>query len=72
MISQNYNAIDFVNELIRKIRIKEKQLEIAKESQMHYVAEAIETQLLDLRNQLSQSPTEEPEFHALMSLLEDF
>ncbi|MBD2362782.1 hypothetical protein H6G36_16605 [Anabaena minutissima FACHB-250] len=72
MISQDYNAIDCVNELIRKIRVKEKQLEIAKASQMDYVAEAIETQLLELRNQLSQSPTEEPEFYALMSLLEDF
>ncbi|MGH1396658.1 MAG: hypothetical protein ACRAVC_21885 [Trichormus sp.] len=72
MISQDYHAIDSVNELIRKIRVKEKQLEIAKEAQMHYVAEAIETQLLELKHQLSLSPTEEPEIYALMSLLEEF
>ncbi|HIK05361.1 MAG TPA: hypothetical protein IGS40_11720 [Trichormus sp. M33_DOE_039] len=71
MISQDYNTIDFVNELIRKIRIKEKQLKIAKESNMNYVAEAIESQLLELRHQLSESQ-EEPELHALMNLLEDF
>jgi hypothetical protein len=71
MISQDYNAIDFVNELIRKIRIKEKQLKIAKTSNMKYVAEAIESQLLELKNQLSDSQ-EEPELNALMNLLEDF
>lgn len=72
MISQDYNAVDSVNEVIRKIRIKEKQLKIAQESNMNYVAEAIEHQLLELRNQLSQSPEEEPELYALMNLLEEF
>ncbi|AFY46163.1 hypothetical protein Nos7524_0241 [Nostoc sp. PCC 7524] len=71
MISQEYNAVDCVNELLRKIRIKEKQLKIAQESNMIYVAEAIENQLLELRQQLSASPEEEPELYALMSLLDD-
>jgi hypothetical protein len=71
MISQEYNAVDCVNELLRKIRIKEKQLKIAQESNMMYVAEAIENQLLELRQQLSASSEEEPELYALMSLLDD-
>ncbi|WP_427162029.1 hypothetical protein ACQFX9_11005 [Aliinostoc sp. HNIBRCY26] len=71
MISQDCNAVDFVDELLRKIRIKEKQLKIARESNMNYVAAAIESQLLDLKNQLSDSQ-DEPELNALMNLLEDF
>ncbi|AUT04403.1 hypothetical protein CLI64_17545 [Nostoc sp. CENA543] len=71
MISQDCNAVDFVDELLRKIRIKEKQLKIARASNMNYVAAAIESQLLDLKNQLSDSQ-DEPELNALMNLLEEF
>ncbi|QLE54431.1 hypothetical protein [Nostoc sp. TCL26-01] len=69
MISQDYDSIYLSNELLRKIRIKENQLKIAHESNMIYVAEALEAQLLELRDQLSESP--DPEFQALMSLLDD-
>lgn len=69
MLSQDCDSISVVNELVRKIRIKENQLKIAKESNMLYVAEALEAQLLELRSQLSESP--DSEFQALMSLLDD-
>ncbi|BAZ54085.1 hypothetical protein NIES4103_67700 [Nostoc sp. NIES-4103] len=70
MLSQDCDSISVVNDLVRKIRIKENQLKIAKESNMVYVAEALQTQLLELRSQLSESP--DSELQALMSLLDDF
>ncbi|MDZ8026086.1 MAG: hypothetical protein RMX97_15540 [Nostoc sp. DedQUE11] len=69
MISQDYDSISVVNELLRKIRIKESQLKIAQESDMVNVITALETQLLELRHQLSESP--DSELQALMSLLDD-
>jgi hypothetical protein len=69
MISQDCESVDIVNDLLRKIRIKESQLKIAQESNMVYTAEALENQILELRYELSQS--QDPEFQALMSLLDD-
>ena len=69
MISQDYDSIYAVNELLRKIRIKESQLKIAEESNMVNVTTALETQLLELRHELSES--QDSELQALMSLLED-
>ncbi|MBW4685729.1 MAG: hypothetical protein KME40_11670 [Komarekiella atlantica HA4396-MV6] len=69
MISHDYNAIDVEEKLLRQIEIKENQLKIAQESNMVYVAEAIESELLKLRSQLPES--QEQELQALMSLLDD-
>ncbi|MBW4557056.1 MAG: hypothetical protein KME59_14130 [Trichormus sp. ATA11-4-KO1] len=69
MISQDYDAISAVNELLRKIRIKESQLKIAQKSHMIYTSEVLKNQILELQHQLSES--QDPELHALMSLLDD-
>ncbi|NDJ24671.1 hypothetical protein GS682_24115 [Nostoc sp. B(2019)] len=69
MISHDYNAIDIEENLLRQIEIKENQLKIAQESNMAYVAEAIESELLKLRSQLPEP--QEQELQALMSLLDD-
>lgn len=69
MIVQHYDAIHVEESLLRKIKIKEHQLKIAQESNMPYVAEALQKQLLELRCQISQS--QDREFQALMSLLND-
>ncbi|MFN6558641.1 MAG: hypothetical protein RMY28_002395 [Nostoc sp. ChiSLP01] len=69
MISQDYDSISAVNDLLRKIRIKESQLKIAQDSDMANVVTALETQLLELRDRLSESP--DSELQALMSLLDD-
>jgi hypothetical protein len=69
MISQDYDSIYAVNELLRQIRIKESQLKIAEESNMLNVTTALQAQLLELRHQLSES--QDSELQALMSLLED-
>ncbi|BAB74949.1 hypothetical protein ACN23B_16335 [Anabaena sp. FACHB-709] len=69
MISHDRDATSVVNQLLRQIKIKENQLKIAQDSNMLYVAQALETQLLELRSQLSEPP--DLEFQALMSLLDD-
>ncbi|MDB9319894.1 MULTISPECIES: hypothetical protein [Cyanophyceae] len=69
MISQDYNSIDAVNQLLRKIRIKESQLKIAQSSNMLYTSQVLKNQILELQHQLSES--EDPELDALMSLLDD-
>ncbi|HYW18689.1 MAG TPA: hypothetical protein VE956_05125 [Nodularia sp. (in: cyanobacteria)] len=69
MISQDYDSIDAVNELLRKIRIKESQLKIAQTSQMVYTSQVLNKQILELQHQLSES--QDPELDALMRLLED-
>jgi hypothetical protein len=69
MIYQDYNAVDAVNELLRKIRIKESQLRVAKTSNLLYTSEVLQNQILELQQELSDS--ENPEIAALMSLLDD-
>ncbi|MBD2439496.1 hypothetical protein [Nostoc sp. FACHB-110] len=69
MISQDCESVDIVNDLVRKIRIKESQLKIAQESNLIYTSAALESQILELRFKLSQS--QDPELDALMSLLDD-
>jgi hypothetical protein len=69
MIYEDYNAVDAVNELLRKIRIKESQLRLAKTSNMLYTSEVLQNQILELRKELSDS--ENAEIAALMSLLDD-
>ena len=69
MISQDYDSIDAVNELLRKIRIKETQLKLAQTSNMVYTSKVLKSQILDLQHQLSES--NDPEIHSLMSLLDD-
>ncbi|AHJ29068.1 hypothetical protein PN465_21500 [Nodularia spumigena CS-584] len=69
MISQDYNSIDAVNQLLRKIRIKESQLKIAQSSNMVYTSQVLNKQILELQHQLSES--QDPELDALMSLLDD-
>lgn len=69
MISHDIDVTSVINQLQRKITVKENQLKIAQESNMLYVAQALETQLLELRSQLSQQP--DLQFQALMSLLDD-
>ncbi|MDZ8226625.1 MULTISPECIES: hypothetical protein [unclassified Nostoc] len=69
MITQDYNSINFEPTLLKQIKIKENQLKIAQESNMLYVAEALEEELLKLQDQLSES--QDVEVLALMSLLDD-
>ncbi len=69
MISQDFDSIDVVDELIRKIRIKESQLKLAQKSNLLYTSEVLKNQILELQHQLSES--QDPELHALMSLLDD-
>ncbi|BAY42000.1 hypothetical protein NIES2111_63960 (plasmid) [Nostoc sp. NIES-2111] len=69
MIFPECDSIDAVDELLKKIRIKETQLNIAQESSMSYVAQALTEQLVELRAQLSDAP--DPEFQSLMSLLDN-
>nr|WP_155960573.1 hypothetical protein [Fischerella sp. PCC 9605] len=57
------------NYLLRLFKIKETQLKIAQSSNMVYVAEALQSQLLELQSQLSQP--QDLEFQALMSFLDD-
>lgn len=69
MIYEDYNAVDAVNELLRKIRIKESQLRVAKTSNLLYTSEVLQNQILELQQELSDS--QNPEIAALMSLLDD-
>ncbi len=66
---EDYNAVEAVNELLRKIRIKESQLRVAKTSNLLYTSEVLQNQILQLQQELSHS--ENPEIAALMSLLDD-
>ena len=69
MIFSDCDSIDAVDELLKKICIKETQLKIAQESGMTYVAQALTEQLVELRAQLSDAPN--PELQSLMSLLDN-
>ncbi|MBH8572126.1 hypothetical protein I8752_03570 [Nostocaceae cyanobacterium CENA369] len=69
MIAQNYDATDVENNLLRQIKVKENQLKIAQESNMFYVAEALQSQLSKLKYQLFEM--QDPEFQALMSLVDE-
>ncbi|MDB9446284.1 hypothetical protein [Anabaena sp. CS-542/02] len=69
MMHEDYNAVDAVNELLRKIRIKESQLRVAKTSNLLYTSEVLQNQILELQQELSDS--ENPEIAALMSLLDN-
>ncbi|MBW4566412.1 MAG: hypothetical protein KME32_36265 [Mojavia pulchra JT2-VF2] len=69
MVFQDCDSIDAVDQTLRSLRIKSNQIKLAKSNSMPYVAEALENQLLELKQQLSKSI--DPEFQALMSLLND-
>ncbi|MFN6571629.1 hypothetical protein A6770_22315 [Nostoc minutum NIES-26] len=69
MIAQNYDSSYGENNLLRQIKVRENQLKIAQESNMLYVAEALQSQLFKLKYQLSEQ--QDLEFQALMSLVND-
>ncbi|WP_298911870.1 hypothetical protein [uncultured Nostoc sp.] len=70
MIAQHYNnSIHVENNLLKQIKIKENQLKIAQESNLLYVAEGLQDELLKLQRQLSEP--QDAEIQALMSLLDD-
>ncbi|MCW5314442.1 hypothetical protein GTQ43_11675 [Nostoc sp. KVJ3] len=69
MIAQHYNSIHVEKPLLQQIKIKENQLKIAQESNMLYVVEALQIELLKLESQLSEP--QDVEIQALMSLLDD-
>ncbi|MEH1939456.1 MAG: hypothetical protein V7L01_04445 [Nostoc sp.] len=69
MIAQHYNSIHLEKNLLKQIKIKENQLKIAQESNMLYVAEALQNELLNLQCQLSEP--QDVEIQALMSLLDE-
>ena len=71
MITQHYNSINFENNLLKQIKIKENQLKIAQESDMLHVAEELQSQLLKLQSQLSEPQEQDVEIQALMSLLDE-
>ncbi|MCL6753139.1 hypothetical protein KBT16_20070 [Nostoc sp. CCCryo 231-06] len=51
MITENDDSVDAMNELMRKISIKETQLKIAQESNLIQTAEALENQLSQLQQE---------------------
>ncbi|MBN3886359.1 MULTISPECIES: hypothetical protein [unclassified Nostoc] len=69
MIAQYYNSIHVKDNLLKQIKVKENQLKIAQESNMIYVAEALQNELLKLQAELSEP--QDVEVQALMSLLDD-
>ncbi|MEI1377063.1 hypothetical protein PQG02_10335 [Nostoc sp. UHCC 0926] len=70
MIAQHYNnSIHVENNLLKQIKIKENQLKIAQESNLLYVAEGLQNELLKLQGELSEP--QDAEIQALMSLLDD-
>ena len=69
MIAQYQDSIKCENNLLRQIAIKENQLKIAQEVDMLHVAKELHNQLLNLQSQLLE--LQNPEFAALMSLLDD-
>lgn len=69
MITHHHDSTHVENHLFQQIKIKENQLKIAQEFNMLYVIEALQSQLSKLRHQLSE--LQDPEFEALMSLLDN-
>lgn len=69
MIYSDDNSIDIVNQLLRKIRIKQTQLKLAQTYNMVYTSQVLQNQILELQHQLSGS--QDQEINALMSLLDD-
>ncbi len=68
MIAEHHNPTQVETNIYKQIKIKETQLKIALESNMAHVVEALERQLLELRN---SEPKAETDFQALMSLLDE-
>lgn len=68
MIAQDRDSTQVENNLLQQIEIKKNQLKIAQEFNLVQVTEALQSQLSNLQSQLS-SP--DPQFEALMSLLDD-
>ncbi|MGF2037228.1 MAG: hypothetical protein RMZ43_018230 [Nostoc sp. CmiVER01] len=66
MITENDDSLDAVNELVRKISIKETQLKIAQESNLIQTAEALENQLSQLQQELGDNS--DTQLQSLMSL----
>ncbi|MGJ5632103.1 hypothetical protein [Nostoc sp. CALU 1950] len=66
MITENDDSVDAVNELVRKIFIKETQLKIAQESNLIQTAEALQNQLFQLQQELGDSS--DTQLQSLMSL----
>jgi hypothetical protein len=62
----NDDSVDAVNELVRKISIKETQLKIALESNLIQTAEALENQLSQLQQELGDNS--DTQLQSLMSL----
>lgn len=69
MITQHDNITLAQDNLLRQIEIKDRQLQIAQEFGMFYVVEKLHIQLSNLQSQLSD--LQDPQFEALMSLLDD-
>ncbi|MBD2565205.1 MULTISPECIES: hypothetical protein [Nostoc] len=55
MITENDDSVDAVNELVRKISIKETQLKIAQQSNLIHTAEVLENQLSQLQQELGDN-----------------
>ena len=66
MISENDDSIDAVNELVRKISIKETQLKIAQESNLIQTSVVLENQLSLLQQELGDNS--DTQLQSLMSL----
>ncbi|MBC1220941.1 hypothetical protein GNF10_24965 [Nostoc sp. UCD121] len=66
MITENDDSVDAVNELVRKISIKETQLKIAQESNLIHTAEVLENQLSQLQQELGDNS--DTQLQSLMSL----
>jgi hypothetical protein len=66
MIFENDDSVHAVNELVRKISIKETQLKIAHESNLIHTAEVLENQLSQLQQELGDNS--DTQLQSLMSL----
>ncbi len=69
MVTQHPDSIKVEYSLLRQIEIKENQLKIAQEFNMIYVSTSLQNQLLNLQSRLLE--LQNPQFEALMSLLDD-
>lgn len=66
MITENDDSVNAVNELVRKISIKETQLKIAHESNLIHTAEVLENQVAQLQQELGDNS--DTQLQLLMSL----
>ncbi|MEC4811742.1 MAG: hypothetical protein SAK29_00405 [Scytonema sp. PMC 1069.18] len=67
MITQEDYSTSTDNNLLRQIKVKESQLEIARECNMPYITESLQNQLAELHNQFSNLHSSSSELESQFS-----